>query len=105
MFAKILYLSFCKFLVIILFYYSFSMKHKKHYFKGFTLVELIIVITILSILATIAFISFKSYSWNARDGNRISTLSSIQKGLDIYQVKVGKFSNPDDIYGTGIYQT
>lgn len=71
--------------------------------KGFTLVELIIVITILAILATIAFISFKSYSWNARDGNRVTALSNIQKWLDIYQVKVWKYPHPDDVYGTGTF--
>ncbi|MGE4444280.1 MAG: leucine-rich repeat protein [Candidatus Altimarinota bacterium] len=71
--------------------------------KGFTLVELIIVITILAILATIAFISFKSYSGNARDGNRVTALSNIQKGLDIYQVKVGKYPHPDNLSGTGTF--
>ena len=47
--------------------------------NAFTLVELIIVITILAILATIAFISFKNYAGNARDGNKLTTLSNIEK--------------------------
>ena len=47
--------------------------------KAFTLVELIIVITILAILATISFISFKNYAGNARDGNKLTTLSNIEK--------------------------
>ncbi len=72
--------------------------------RGFTLVELIIVITILSILSTIAFISFKNYSWNARDGNRITTLSNIQKWLDLYQIKTNNYPIPDNIYGTWVYQ-
>ncbi len=70
---------------------------------GFTLVELIIVITILAILATIAFVSFKNYAGNARDGNRIATLSNIQKWLDLYQIKASNYPLPEDTYGTGIY--
>ncbi len=58
--------------------------------KAFTLVELIIVITILAILATISFISFKNY---ARDGNKLTTLSNIEKWLSLYQIN-WKLSNP-----------
>jgi len=47
--------------------------------KAFTLVELIIVITILAILATIAFVSFSNYTKSARDANRVSTLTNLQK--------------------------
>ncbi|MGE4444044.1 MAG: type II secretion system protein [Candidatus Altimarinota bacterium] len=66
-----------------------TQKIKKFSYKtnGFTLVELIIVITILAILATIAFISFQGYSGNARDGNKLTTLSNIETGLNLYQVK------------------
>ncbi len=71
------------------------MKNIKHYFKGFTLVELIIVITILAILATIAFISFQNYSWNARDSNRLSTIKNIETGLSLFQIKTGIFPIPD----------
>lgn len=77
-------------------------KHKKH-FWAFTLVELIIVITILAILASIAFMSFRSYSWNARDGNKLATFSNIETGLSLYQVKTGSYPSPDDIYGSGSY--
>lgn len=71
--------------------------------KAFTLVELIIVITILAILATIAFISFRNYSWNARDGNKLTTLSNIEKWLTLYSLKTGNYPNPDDVYGTGVF--
>lgn len=64
-------------------------------FSWFTLVELIIVITILAILSTLAFIGFKNFSGNARDGNRLSTLSNIQKWLDLYQVRVGRYPTPE----------
>jgi len=47
--------------------------------KAFTLVELIIVITILAILAIVAFVSFREYIGNARDGNKLTTLSNIEK--------------------------
>ncbi len=63
--------------------------------NGFTLVELIIVITILGILATISFISFKNYSWNARDGNRVSTLKNIETGLWVYFVKTWEYPMPE----------
>jgi prepilin-type N-terminal cleavage/methylation domain-containing protein len=72
--------------------------------KAFTLVELIIVITILAILATVAFMSFKNYSWNARDGNRLATITQIQKWLEFFVLKTTKYPNPDEIYGTGIYE-
>jgi len=79
----------------------------KYWWKknGFTLVELIIVITILAILSTISFISFKNYSWNARDGNRIATLKSIEKWLNLYTIKAWEYPNPDDFINisTGSY--
>lgn len=63
--------------------------------KWFTLVELIIVITILAILATIAFISFQWYTKNARDSNRIETISNLQTWLDIYAIQVWNLPEPD----------
>ncbi len=99
--------DFCVFYILINFFMDrqITKTHKNilNKQKGFTLVELIIVITILAILATIAFISFKSYSWNARDGNRVTALSNIQKWLDIYQVKVWKYPHPDNLSGTGTF--
>ncbi|MBP8016691.1 prepilin-type N-terminal cleavage/methylation domain-containing protein [Candidatus Gracilibacteria bacterium] len=64
--------------------------------QGFTLVELIVVITILSILGTIGFVSFQGYTSSARDSVRISDLTNIQKGLDLYQVKAGSYPTPDN---------
>lgn len=69
-------------------------KHKK-IINWFTLVELIIVVTILAILATIAFVSFKWYSKDSRDANRLTTVSTIKKGLEIYFLKSSKFPEPD----------
>ncbi len=62
----------------------------------FTLVELIIVITILAILATIAFVSFKGYTINARDWNRLATLNSIEKWLQLFQIKSWSYPDPDE---------
>lgn len=77
----------------------------KRKLKGFTLVELIIVITILAILATIAFVSFQSYTSDSRDTTRISNLTSLQKWLDAFALKVWQYPLPDDIYGTWLYTT
>lgn len=74
---------------------NININHKK-YFSWFTIVELIIVITILAILATIAFISFQDYIKDSRDTNRITTISSIEKWLSLYQVKTNIFPIPDD---------
>jgi prepilin-type N-terminal cleavage/methylation domain-containing protein len=59
---------------------------KKRKLLGFTLVELIVVITILAILGTIGFLSIQGYSASARDGSRISNLSSLQRGLALWKV-------------------
>lgn len=83
-------------------YISIMKQHKKH-FWAFTLVELIIVVTILAILATIAFISFRNYSWNARDGNKLTTFSTIEKWFTLYQLKTWTYPQPDNIYGSWNY--
>ncbi len=72
------------------------MKNIKHYFKGFTLVELIIVITILSILAVIAYISFKNYSGSARDSIRVTDIKTIHNWLTLLKVKTGILPKPDN---------
>lgn len=75
---------------------------------GFTLVEIIIVISILAIISVIAFISFQSYIKDARDGNRLTTLTALEKWINIYQIKAGTFPKPEwEIYagkiGSGTY--
>ncbi|MDD4151477.1 MAG: type II secretion system protein, partial [Candidatus Gracilibacteria bacterium] len=63
---------------------------------AFTLVELIIVITILAILATIGFMSYQTYTGDARDSNRMTTLRVIGNGLDMYQLKNIYLPIPDE---------
>ena len=68
---------------------------KKVSHLGFTLVELIIVISILVILGTIAFTQFGSFQGSARDGDRVTTLKNIEKGLDVFQIKSGIYPMPE----------
>ncbi|MDD2916726.1 MAG: prepilin-type N-terminal cleavage/methylation domain-containing protein [Candidatus Gracilibacteria bacterium] len=63
-------------------------------FLGFTLIELIVVITILVILGTIAFLNLGGFQRSARDGQRVSDLTNISKGLDIFQIKTGSYPTP-----------
>ena len=66
--------------------------------KAFTLVELIVVITILAILGTIAFISLQWYSRDARDSTRISDLSAMKTGIELFHLWAGKYPNPTDTF-------
>lgn len=85
-----------------MFYQNISNNKNK---KAFTLIELIIVITILAILATIAFISFQNYTKDARDWNRVSTLTQLQKWLELYTIKTGNYPNPEGTIFTGSFNT
>lgn len=64
--------------------------------KAFTVVELIIVITIVAILATIAFVSYQWFTTSSRDANRLSSLTNIEKGLNIFQIKTWKLPFPEN---------
>src|SRR3989338_2734046 len=62
--------------------------------KGFTLVELLIVIAILAILATVVVLVLNPAQLlaEARDGQRVSDLSTIQSALTLYLTTV---NSPD----------
>ncbi len=62
--------------------------------KAFTLLELIISIIILAILWTIAFISLQSYSKQSRDSARVSDMSKIRTGLELFSLDAGKYPIP-----------
>ena len=63
--------------------------------QGFTLVELITVVTILAVLSAIGFVSFSGYLAGVRDTNRLSQLTSIYDGLELYTTK-NDLPLPDD---------
>jgi len=64
--------------------------------KAFTLVELIVVITILAVLATVAFISFQWYSAQSRDAKRMSDVSTVMTGLQVYTARNWFVPEPSD---------
>ena len=63
--------------------------------QGFTLVELITVVTILAVLSAIGFVSFSGYLAGVRDTSRLSQLTSIYDGLELYATKYD-LPLPDD---------
>jgi len=52
--------------------------------KGFTLIELLIVIAIIGLLSTLAMVSMSSARAKARDAKRLSDLSQIRSGMELY---------------------
>lgn len=64
--------------------------------SGFTLVELIVVITILAILGTIGFVQLGGFAGSARDSVRISNLTNLKKGLDMFQIKSWVYPLPEN---------
>lgn len=80
---------------------KFKFKTKKHLW--FTLIELIIVVIVLAILATIAFVSFNSYSSRGRDSMRLTDINSLNKALELYNIRAAKYPDPTNIYTKVFY--
>ena len=59
--------------------------------QWFTLMELIVTITIVAILWTIAVIALSWYSKQARDASRISDMSRMKTGLELFSVEAWKY--------------
>jgi len=73
--------------------------------KGFTLIELLIVIGIIGILATAVIVVLNPAELlaQARDGTRLSDVSSINAAINLY---LGTYDDPDLNYGaTGTVAT
>ncbi len=58
----------------------------KHYQKraGFTLIELLVVIAVIGLLSTMTMVSLTSVRGKARDARRMSDISQIRLGLEMY---------------------
>lgn len=54
--------------------------------SGFTLIELLVVIAIIAFVMTVMFPNFSGARQRARDTNRKSDLSQIQKALELYKL-------------------
>lgn len=58
---------------------------------GFTIVELLIVIVVIAILAAITIVAYSGLQQRARDSQRQSELSTIQKVLELYKANNGAY--------------
>jgi prepilin-type N-terminal cleavage/methylation domain-containing protein len=72
--------------------------------RGFTLIELLVVIAIIGLLASVVMASLNSARAKARDVRRLSDMQTIQKALELYYDKYGRY--PDsDFAGCGTWDT
>lgn len=59
--------------------------------KGFTIVELLIVIVVIAILASISVVAYNGIQQRARDSQRFSDFSLMQKALTMYYADNGAY--------------
>jgi prepilin-type N-terminal cleavage/methylation domain-containing protein len=57
--------------------------------KGFTIVELLVVIVVIAILATVTIVAFNGVQARARDSQRMSDITAIDKAIKLYIVDNG----------------
>jgi prepilin-type N-terminal cleavage/methylation domain-containing protein len=57
--------------------------------SGFTIVELLIVIVVIAILAAISIVAYNGIQSRARDAERKSDISAIQKHIEIFYINNG----------------
>jgi len=67
--------------------------------SGFTIVELLIVIVVIGILAAITIVAFNGVQAKARDGARISKVTSIAKAIELYYADNGTYPPIQDGLG------
>lgn len=65
--------------------------------KGFTLIELLVVMAIIGLLAAVGLASFKSSQIKARDAQRKSDLSQMQRALEAYFNDKGEYPEVDSL--------
>jgi prepilin-type N-terminal cleavage/methylation domain-containing protein len=59
--------------------------------KGFTLIEILIVVAIIAILASVVLVGLGPTQQAGRDARRISDLSEVQNGLELYYNECGYY--------------
>jgi hypothetical protein len=59
--------------------------------KSFTIIELLVIISIIGLLSSVVLVYVQGQIEKARDARRISDIDQIQKGLEIYFDKKGKY--------------
>lgn len=64
---------------------------------GFTLMEMLIVIGIIGLLSTLGVFSYNTAQRNARDVQRLSDLSAMQKGMESYYAENGVYTCSENL--------
>jgi len=59
--------------------------------KGFTLIEILIVVAIIAILASVVLVGLAPTQQAGRDARRVSDLSEVQNGLELYYNHFGLY--------------
>ncbi|MEO5949946.1 MAG: prepilin-type N-terminal cleavage/methylation domain-containing protein [Candidatus Saccharimonadales bacterium] len=67
--------------------------HEKRPGAGFTIVELLIVVVVIGVLAAIVIVAYNGVQQRARDANRMSDVTVINKALELYYIDYGRFPN------------
>jgi len=70
--------------------------HSQSGSRGFTLIEILIVVAIIAILASVVLVGLGPVEQSGRDARRISDLSEIQNGLELYFTKLGHYPIIDE---------
>jgi prepilin-type N-terminal cleavage/methylation domain-containing protein len=68
--------------------------HSRPGSDGFTLIEILIVVAIIAILASVVLVGLGPTQQAGRDARRISDLSEVQNGLELYYNKNGNYPDP-----------
>lgn len=77
-----------------------SFSPSNHRKSGFTIVELLIVIVVIAILAAIAVAAYSRIQQRARDADRQSDMSILQKKLDMYYADNNSYPNTTQMRDT-----